>query len=58
MKQLSVLSLPILAVDDVATTPDVYRARMPVDARTFEALGLPDTLVGADRPQCGVLRSP
>src|SRR5690606_16432741 len=50
------------AVDDVEVTPDVYRAKMPVEARSFEALGLPETLedvADASRPpiQPNALRS-
>jgi RHS repeat-associated protein len=50
------------AVDDVDGAPDVYRAKMPVEARVFEALGLAEMLVDvadASRPpiQPGALRS-
>src|SRR5690606_30595080 len=50
------------AVDDVEVTPDVYRAKMPVEGRSLEALGLPATLVDvadASRPpiQPNALRS-
>ena len=50
------------AVDDVVGQPDVYRAKMPVEGRSFEARGLPAMLKDvsdASRPpvQPGALRA-
>ena len=45
VRTVFVSTASIAAVDDVATAPDVYRAKMPVEARSFEALGPAETLV-------------
>jgi RHS repeat-associated protein len=62
VRTVVVSTASFVAVDDVENMPDVYRAKMPVQGRSLQALGLPESLVDvadAARPpiQPNALRS-